>query len=652
MNINILDQFQQGYTSVEQEEMEISEYLDRCKTDPFTYASPAERLLNAIGEPETINTATDARLSRIFQNRTIRRYPAFKDFYGMEDTIESIVSYLKHASQGLEERKQVLYLLGPVGGGKSTLAETIKKLMEKCPVYTIKAINKTTGQWELSPVFESPLGLFDPEKHGSTLLEQYGIQPRLLNVITSPWAVKRLHEAKGDLTKFKVVKLYPSVLDRMAIAKTEPGDENNQDISTLVGKVDIRKLEDYSQDDVDAYSFNGGLCRANQGIMEFVEMFKAPIKMLHPLLTATQEGNFNGTQGFGAIPFQGIVLAHSNESEWETFRSDRNNEAFLDRVCLIRVPYCLRIDEEISIYEKLLRNSDLQHKPCAPDTLRMLARFIVMTRISDPENSNLYSKARIYNGENLKDIDPRAKSIQDYKDSAGISEGMSGLSTRFAFKVLSKTFNFDDSEIAANPVHMVYVLRKAIESEQYPADVAQNYLGILAGTLIPEYADFIGEEIQKAYLESYSDYGQNLFDRYIMYADHWLQAKDFRDPNTNENYDRNALNDELEGIEKPAGITNAKDFRNEVVTFVLRARANNHGESPKWTGYEKLRRVIEARMFSNTEELLPVISFGAKASDDDKKKHNEFVQRMVDCGYTEKQVRLLVDWHQRYKKHG
>lgn len=652
MNTNILEQFQKGYSSVEQEEMTISDYLERCKADPFTYASPADRILKAIGEPEIINTATDARLSRIFQNRTIRRYPAFKDFFGMEDAIESIVSYFKHAAQGLEERKQILYLLGPVGGGKSSLAETLKKLMEKCPIYTIKALNQTTGQWELSPVFESPLGLFDAEKHGDAMLEQYGIQKRMLNVITSPWAVKRLHEVKGDLTKFKVVKLYPSVLDRIGIAKTEPGDENNQDISTLVGKVDIRKLEDYSQDDVDAYSFNGGLCRANQGVMEFVEMFKAPIKMLHPLLTATQEGNFNGTQGFGAIPFQGIILAHSNESEWETFRGDRNNEAFLDRVCLIRVPYCLRVTEEIDIYEKLLRNSDLSDKPCAPDTLKMLARFIVMTRIADPENSSLYSKARIYNGEDLKDIDPRAKSIQDYRDSAGVNEGMSGLSTRFAFKVLSKTFNFDDAEIAANPVHMVYVLRKAIESEQYSAEVAQNYLGILAGTLIPEYAEFIGEEIQKAYLESYSDYGQNLFDRYIMYADHWLQAKDFRDPQTNENYDREALNEELEGIEKPAGITNAKDFRSEVVTFVLRARANNSGISPKWTSYEKLRKVIEAKMFSNTDELLPVISFGAKASDDDKKKHGEFVQRMVDCGYTEKQVRLLVEWHQRYKKHG
>src|SRR5690606_18450983 len=166
--------------------------------------------------------------------------------------------------------------------------------------------------------------------------------------------------------RFRVIKLYPSRLDQIAVSKTEPGDENNQDISALVGKVDIRKLEEFPQSDPDAYAFSGGLCRANQGIMEFVEMFKAPIKVLHPLLTATQEGNYNGTEGMGAIPFEGTVLAHSNESEWQAFRNNKNNEAFLDRVYIVKVPYCIRVTEEIKIYDKLLFNSSLSKAPCAP----------------------------------------------------------------------------------------------------------------------------------------------------------------------------------------------------------------------------------------------------------------------------------------------
>ena len=167
---------------------------------------------------------------------------------------------------------------------------------------------------------------------------------------------------------------------------------------------------------------------------------------------------------------------------------------------------------------------------------------------------------------------------------------------------------------------------------------------------MPRYVEFIGKEIQTAYLESYSEYGQNLFDRYVLYADFWIQDQEYRDPETGENFDRAALNEELEKIEKPAGISNPKDFRNEVVNFVLRARAANQGRNPAWTSYEKLRAVIEHKMFSTTEDLLPVISFNAKASREDQQKHHDFVVRMVAKGYTEKQVRLLSEWYLRVRK--
>jgi serine protein kinase len=462
--------------------------------------------------------------------------------------------------------------------------------------------------------------------------------------------VKRLDEFGGDIRRFRVVRRYPNTLNQIGISKTEPGDENNQDISSLVGKVDIRKMEAFSQDDPDAYSFSGGLCLANQGLLEFVEMFKAPIKVLHPLLTATQEGNFKGTEGFGAIPFDGVVLAHSNESEWKTFRNNKHNEAFLDRIYIVKVPYCLRVSEEVKIYEKLIRESSLAQAKCALGTFRMMSQFAILTRLKAPENSSLYSKLAVYDGESLKDTDPRAKSYHEYRDFAGIDEGMTGVSTRFAFKILSKVFNFDSSEVAANPVHLMYVLEQQIEREQYPAEVEQRYTGFIKELLAPRYAEFIGKEIQTAYLESYSEYGQNIFDRYVTYADYWIQDNEYRDTDTGEVFDRVALNAELEKIEIPAAIANPKDFRNEIVNFVLRARANNQGKNPAWTSYEKLRAVIEKKMFSNTEELLPVVSFNAKASADDAKKHEDFVTRMVAKGYTPKQVRLLCEWYLRVRK--
>lgn len=641
---NMVATYRERYESRQQQDLSLSEYLDLCKTDPSAYATPAERMLLAIGKPEIVDTSKDLRLSRMFMNRKIRVYKAFSSFYGMEETIEKVVAYFKHAAQGLEEKKQILYLLGPVGGGKTSLVERLKQLFELVPFYTLKA-----GE-NISPLYESPLGLFDPEEDGPTLEKEYKISRLALRPIMSPWATKRLEEFGGDISKFKVVKVFPSQLRRVGIAKVEPGDENNQDISTLVGKVDIRQIEFFSQNDPDAYSYSGALCVTSQGLVDFAEMFKANTKTLHPLLDATQSGTYNGTEGMAAMPFNGIIIAHSNEAEWELFRNSKRNEAFIDRLSHVKVPYCLRVTEEVKIYEKLIANSTLCEEHIAPGTLEMLAQFSVLTRLEKMENSPLFAKMEIYDGKNLKDKDPGAKSLQEYKDAAGVKEGMTGSSTRFAYKILSQTYNFDSTEIAANPVHLTYVLEKQIQNESLPPAIEEEYITFIKGILVPKYAQFLSDEIQKAYLESYSEYGQNLFDRYIVYADAWIQNIDFADPDTGEMYDREALNAELEKVEKPAGISNPKDFRNEVVGFVLRSSRNNGGKNPSWTSYEKLRVVIEKKMFANTEELLPVISFGKKASSDEEDKHNDFVKRMMDKGYTEKQVRLLVDWYMRYRK--
>src|SRR5207248_1472574 len=416
---SLFNAFARSFEARSETDMSMAEYLESCRGYPMRYANAAERLLAAIGEPQMMDTAKDPRLGRIFLNRTMRAYPAFAGFYGMEETIERIVGFFRHAAQGLEERKQILYLLGPVGGGKSSLAERLKALMEVHPIYVLKAGD------ELSPVFESPLSLFDPETLGPMIEEKYGIPRRRLSGLMSPWCYKRLEAFGGDISQFRVAKIQPSRLRQIGIAKTEPGDENNQDISSLVGKVDIRKLEVFAQNDPDAYSYSGGLNRANQGILEFVEMFKAPIKMLHPLLTAT------------------------------------------------------------------------------------LARFSVMTRLRKHENSTVFAKMRVYDGESLKESDPKARSVQEYRDAAGVDEGMDGASTRFAFKVLAATYNHDTAEVGADAVHLMYTLEQAIRREQLPDETEKRYLEFIKADLAPRYAEFIGHEIQKAYLESYSDYGQN-----------------------------------------------------------------------------------------------------------------------------------------------
>lgn len=645
----VFDRFKSRFEDKKPVILTIPEFLDKCKEDKMAYASAFERMLHAIGEPILLDTSSEDRASRIFSNRKIKVYPAFADFYGMEDVIEGIVSFFKHGAQGLEEAKQVLYLLGPVGGGKSSLSERLKELMEICPIYVL-GYERPDGKIVTSPIWESPLGLFDPKNDGEVLQTEFGISPRYLKPILSPWAVKRLEECKGDITKFRAVRIYPSILNQRGITKVEPGDENNQDISSLVGKVNMSKLGDHNDNDPDAYNFCGGLNIATQGILEFVEMFKAPIKTLHPLLTATQEGHYNGTESFGAMPFHGIILAHSNESEWTKFRNNKDNEAFLDRVYIVKVPYCLRTTEETKIYDKLVKNSDLSGAPIAPQTLEILAQYSVLTRLKPVENSHLFSKMEVYDGKNLKEKDPKAKSIEEYRDDAGINEGMAGSSTRFAFKVISKTYNQDPEEKAACPIYLFKVLEHRIQQEDLSKDEAERRHNFLKDILIPKYAEFLGNEINKAFIESYGDYGQNVFDKYVMFADAWVDNRDLRDAATDELHNRQALDGYLEKIEKPAGIANPKEFRNEVVGYCLRYAKNHGGSNPPWTSYEKLRVVIEKTIFANTDELLPVISFGKKANAEEEKKHAGFVERMVKQGYTPKHVRVAVEWHIRYKR--
>ena len=475
--MGIFEHYQKRYEQKLDEEYTLQEFLDICKEDRSAYMSASERLLLAIGDAEIIDTAKNPTLSRIFSNRLISRYPAFKDFYGMEDAIEQIVAYLKHSAQGLEESKQILYLLGPVGGGKSSLAEKLKSLMQKVPIYILSANGVR------SPVNDHPFCLFDVDEDGQLLRDEFNIPSRYLKTIMSPWAVKRLHEFGGDISKFRVVKVYPSILDQLAIAKTEPGDENNQDISSLVGKVDIRQLEHYSQDDADAYAYSGALCRANQGIMEFVEMFKAPIKVLHPLLTATQEGNYNGTEGLSALPYSGIILAHSNESEWSTFKNNKNNEAFLDRVYIVKVPYCLRVSEELQIYKKLIQNSELSQAPCAPGTIETLAQFSVLSRLKVPENSSIYSKMRVYDGESLKDTDPKSlyDAILQTKEGGAVMTPSIALKTLNLLRSPLETKITEEEEIVKLTNREIEVLEQLSKGLKYNA-IAEN-LFLSPGTI-------------------------------------------------------------------------------------------------------------------------------------------------------------------------
>lgn len=647
--MSILQSFNENYKAAASTTLSFTEYLDLCIENKLAYATAAERMVEAIGQPRLVDTSLDQRLSVIHQNRTIKVYDAFKDFYGIEASVEKIVDFFTHAAQGLEESKQVLYLLGPVGSSKSSIAERLKTLMESNPIYVL-AFKKADGALEISPVFESPLGMFAPDRYGDKFYDTYGIARRYLTGLASPWAIKRLDSVEGSIERFCVVRVQPDKLRKIAIMKTEPSDANNSDITKLVGKSNMRMLEHYAQNDVDSYSFSGALNRTTQGLLEMVEIFKSPIQLLHPLLTATQEKNYTDSEEIGCLPFQGVIISHSNESEWETFKNNKNNEAFIDRICTVKIPYNLQSDEETKIYSKMLSSSSLSAAPIAPKTLELLAKFAVMSRLIPHDNSPLTSKMKVYNGEDVKASDPKARSLSEYLTAAGVNEGMAGISTRFAFKILSKVFSHDISEISADPVLLIDVLTTSITQEEFPKEVEQKLLGYVKVDLVPTYLEYLGKEIRASYLENADDYGQTLFDKYIDYADHWIEEKDFKDVNTGTMLDRELLNKELEAIEKAAGVANPRDFRNEVVKYALRSRSQNAGANPKWTSYNKLKEVIEKRIFSTLDSMLPVISFGTKRTEEDEVKHSSFIDRMHERGYTKRQSQRVIEYYLRMSK--
>ncbi len=651
---DILAGFKAGYDSRKAETLSLGGFLKRAKEDDGCYVGAAARLLRAIGEPEIVDTSKAGGVeNRVHQGKTIARYPAFSDFFGAENTVQQIVDHLRSAADGGEDKKQVLYLLGPVGGGKSSLGDRLKQLMETQPIYVLKS--KITG--ERSPINESPLGLFDNPDVRKRVAETFNIPERAMKVGMSPWAVKRLEEAGGNIDEaFEVEKIYPSSKDKIAVAKVEPGDENNQDTSVLVGKTNIRKLGDeLDQNDTDTYLYSGGFAYGHQGIMEFVEMFKAPLKVLNPMLEATQSGQYAGTENIGTIPFDGLIFAHSNESEWAAFSGNKKNEAILDRINVVKVPYTMRMTEEAKIYQKMVNGGDLKKLALAPKTIDMLAKFAVMSRLKDVDGTAKYEpaiRAHVYDGQIPEGAKTQVPTIGELKKAAPLDEGMSGISTRWGMKALTKTYNVNvnKGERAADPVLLMEVLVDRIKADgTIPDDRKKVLTGYVQTTLAQDYKKFITREITEAFTNASDDMCQNMFDRYIAMATAWVDGEEYFDKAGvgGRTMAKDDLEKELAKIEKPANIVNAKDFRNEVTRYVMKQQSR--GNEVAWHSYEKLASVIRDNLQQAMTGALPIIKFDSATDNDAEraKKHAQFVNNMQDKGYTMPMIQRAVDFYQR-----
>ncbi|HEY8462469.1 MAG TPA: PrkA family serine protein kinase [Bacillota bacterium] len=597
------------------------DYLELLRGNPELCQLAHQRLYRLITQPgvEVVKTEENPRLRRIWGNETLKRYPFFaEDFYGIDRTLMKIVRYFHAAAMQGEESRQVLYLVGPVGAGKSSIMEHLKRALEGAPpVIAIKDC----------PMREEPLHLV-PKHLRKEFSQQLNVQ---IEGDLCPVCRYRLkHEYGGEFERMPVVSVEFSIRSRKGIGVVAPVDPNNQDTSVLIGSVDISKMDLYPEDDPRVLALNGAFNVGNRGIVEFIEVFKNEIEYLHTMITATQEKSIPSPGKGPMIYFDGVILAHSNEAEWNKFKADHTNEAILDRIVKIEVPYCLELNEEIKIYHKLLRQSNFTAH-IAPHTIEIASMFAILTRLAPSAKVDPLTKLKIYNGEEiLEQGNTKKVDLNELREEATNREGMSGISTRFIMKALD-TALADSESNCINPLAVMETLVKAIKELSLPEEERKNYLTFVQDILRKEYHRLLELEVTKAFIHGYREQAQDLFNNYLDHAEAYANRTKIKDPNTGEELEPDEKF--LQSIEEQLGIvgTAAKGFRQDVTAFMLYVLRN--GGKLDYDSYEPLKVAIEKKLTAAVRELSRVITQAKVRNKEQSEKYNAMVAQMQSNGY-------------------
>jgi serine protein kinase len=596
------------------------EYLDIIKENPDIPMLAHQRMYRVITEPgvEVIKTDENPRLRRIYGNDTIKKYKFFADdFFGIDKTIMKIVRYFHSAAMAGEEARQVLYLVGPVGAGKSSLMESLKKALEtSAPIYALKGC----------PMREEPLHLVP--KHLRKQFEEI-LNVRIEGDLCPICRYRLKNEFGGEYEKFPVETIGFSIRSRKGIGVVPPVDPNNQDTSVLIGSVDISKIDMYAEDDPRVLSLNGAFNVGNRGIVEFIEVFKNETEYLHTMITATQEKSIPSPGKGSMIYFDGIILAHSNEAEWNKFKSDHTNEAILDRIVKIEVPYCLELNEEIKIYEKILKKSKFSAH-IAPHTIEIASMFAILTRLAPSNKVDPMTKLKIYNGEDIVEKGMTRKiDIFELMEEAQ-REGMTGISTRFIMKALDTTLSESEHD-CINPISVMESLVKAVKDLAISDEDKEKYLRFIQDSIRKEYNKILEKEITKAFIHGYREQAESLFNNYLDHAEAFVNKTKIKDKNTGEELEPDEKF--LRSIEEQIGITDtaAKGFRADVTAYMFYVLRS--GGKLDFDSYEPLKEAIEKKLTASVRELSRVITVAKVRDQEQGEKYNAMVEEMKKNGY-------------------
>ena len=607
----------------------LAEYLRVVESNNSVVKLAHKRLFDSItAHGVTKMEKSNERCNKLFNGEEMRTYDYFQDkFFGMERSLAKIMRFLRSASLKGEESRQVLLLLGPVGAGKSALMEHIKLALEESDsMYHIDGC----------PIHEEPLHLI-PRSLREEFQKIYGVK---IEGDLCPVCRHRLKEEfDNDYTKMPITQSSFSVRGRRGVGVVPPMDANSQDVTILVGSEDISKLDLYPEDDPRVLSLNGAFNVGNRGIVEFVEVFKNEIEFLHTMITATQEKAVPSPGKGPMIYFDGVILAHCNEAEWNKFKSENTNEAILDRIVRVNVPYCLEVSEEIKIYEKMLGLSDFDGH-IAPHTLEVAAMFAVLSRLHASNKVDFLTKMKIYDGKSviekgqIKKID-----INDLREEAR-DEGMTGISTRFIMKAIDSALS-DSEKNMVTPISIREILIKQVKDQIVVEDDRNRYLDFLGKTLHEEYLNILEKEITKAFVSAYDEQAEALFNNYLDHAEAYVNLSTVKDSITKEEIQPDEKF--MASIEEQIGITGTsrENFRVDITAYMFSKL--RRGEKVDWQSYEPLKEAIESKLTSSVKEISRIVT---KSKSRDKKqqgKYNEMVKTLIDeYGYDENSAEEVI----------
>ncbi|MFO1039196.1 MAG: serine protein kinase [Geminicoccaceae bacterium] len=606
------------------------DYLDLVKANPHVADLAHKRMYDMLVGPGVtdIDTEADPRAKRVFGDEPVRVYNFFKDeFFGMERTLEKIVRYFHSAAMGGEEGRQVLYLMGPVGSGKSSLVERLKRGLEDLdPIYVIEG----------SPVFCNPLCLI-PRHLRPAFEEMLGV--KIEGDIDPVTRFRLINEFKGEYERMPVATLTFSVRARRGIGVVPPVDPNNQDTSVLIGSEDISKLDRYSEGDPRVLELNGAFNVGNRGMVEFIEVFKNETEYLHTMITATQEKMVPAPGRHGTMYVDTCIVAHSNEAEWQKFKADHTNEAILDRIVVVKVSYNLRLSEEVKIYEKFLKRSKFNAK-IAPHTLQVASMFAVLSRLEPTAKCDLMTKLKIYNGEEvLEKGRPKKLTVHELKEDAK-REGLFGISTRFIMKALDTALTRNDGSI--HPINIREALIGMVKEADIAEDTKKQYLEFLQDTLHKVYLELLEKDITKAFVFSFQGQAETLFHNYLDQAEAYVTKTKVKDPVTKDEMQP----DEgfLKSIEEQIAIIGpaADGFRQEVIAYLW--ASTRRGEKIDYQSYEPLKEAIEKKLMNSVRDISRIITKARTRDDEQRQKYDSMVENLIGQGYNEESIDTILKY--------